>query len=72
VDDLIDSKVFDKSVPAWFWIATADSASAKPVNICSLLYKRLNSFILNIPPLRQRPEDVAGLVRFYLNQYNRK
>jgi PAS domain S-box-containing protein len=36
------------------------------------LYYRLNSFILNIPPLRQRPEDVAGLVRFYLNKYNRK
>jgi PAS domain S-box-containing protein len=36
------------------------------------LYYRLNSFILNIPPLRERPEDVAGLIRFYLNKYNRK
>ncbi|MGD9369768.1 MAG: sigma 54-interacting transcriptional regulator [Desulfobacteraceae bacterium] len=36
------------------------------------LYYRLNSFILSIPPLRERPEDVAGLVRFYLNKYNRK
>ena len=36
------------------------------------LYYRLNSFILKIPPLRERPEDIAGLVRFYLNKYNRK
>jgi transcriptional regulator with PAS, ATPase and Fis domain len=36
------------------------------------LYYRLNSFILQIPPLRERPEDIAGLVRFYLNKYNRK
>jgi PAS domain S-box-containing protein len=36
------------------------------------LYYRLNSFILQIPPLRERPDDVAGLVRFYLTKYNRK
>ena len=36
------------------------------------LYYRLNSFILEIPPLRERPEDIAGLVRFYLTKYNRK
>jgi len=36
------------------------------------LYYRLNSFILQIPPLRERPEDIPGLVRFYLNKYNRK
>jgi PAS domain S-box-containing protein len=36
------------------------------------LYYRLNSFTLQIPPLRERPEDIAGLVRFYLNKYNRK
>ena len=36
------------------------------------LYYRLSSFILPIPPLRERPADVAGLVRFYLNKYNRK
>jgi PAS domain S-box-containing protein len=36
------------------------------------LYYRLNSFILEIPPLRERPEDISGLVRFYLNKYNTK
>jgi len=35
------------------------------------LYYRLNSFILNIPPLRERREDIAGLTRFYLAEANR-
>ena len=36
------------------------------------LYYRLHSFIIQIPPLRERPEDLSGLVRFYLTQYNQK
>ncbi len=35
------------------------------------LYYRLNSFILQIPPLRERREDIAGLTRFYLAEANR-
>lgn len=36
------------------------------------LYFRLNSFILQIPPLRDRPEDIFELVRFYLERYNQE
>lgn len=36
------------------------------------LYYRLNNFTLELPPLRERPEDISGLVRFYLNKYNQK
>ncbi len=34
-----------------------------------LLY-RLNAFTLNIPPLRERPEDTFELVDYYLRKYN--
>ena len=34
------------------------------------LYYRLNTFTLQIPPLRQRPEDVFELVNTYLGKYN--
>jgi PAS domain S-box-containing protein len=36
------------------------------------LYYRLNSFTLELPPLRERPEDISSLVRFYLCKFNRK
>jgi len=36
------------------------------------LYYRLRSFVIEIPPLRERHEDVAGLVRFYLSEFNQK
>lgn len=34
-----------------------------------LLY-RLNTFTVNIPPLRERPEDIFELVHHYLHQFN--
>jgi len=35
-----------------------------------LLY-RLNTFTIRIPPLRDRPEDILGLVDFFLVKYNK-
>jgi PAS domain S-box-containing protein len=36
------------------------------------LYYRLSSFTLEIPSLRERKDDIPGLVQFYLNKYNDK
>ena len=36
------------------------------------LYHRLNTFMLKIPPLRQRPEDIFELAHYYLKKYNKK
>ncbi|MFO7752380.1 MAG: sigma 54-interacting transcriptional regulator [Desulfobacteraceae bacterium] len=36
------------------------------------LFHRLNTFTLSIPPLRERPEDILGLVSHLLEEYNRK
>lgn len=36
------------------------------------LYHRLNAFNIQMPPLRERPEDIVELANFYLSQYNRE
>jgi two-component system, NtrC family, response regulator AtoC len=36
------------------------------------LYFRLNVIQITIPPLRERPEDIAPLTKFFIEHYNRK
>ncbi|HWC00395.1 MAG TPA: sigma 54-interacting transcriptional regulator [Bryobacteraceae bacterium] len=36
------------------------------------LYFRLNVIQISIPPLRERPEDVLPMVKFFIEHYNRK
>lgn len=36
------------------------------------LYFRLNVIHVTIPPLRERPEDILPLVKFFIDHYNRK
>jgi formate hydrogenlyase transcriptional activator len=36
------------------------------------LYYRLNVFPIHIPPLRQRPEDIPLLVRYFTQKYSRR
>jgi two-component system response regulator HupR/HoxA len=35
------------------------------------LFYRLNSFIVDLPPLRERPEDVLDLAHYFLGHFNR-
>ncbi|PYU28435.1 MAG: Fis family transcriptional regulator, partial [Acidobacteria bacterium] len=36
------------------------------------LFYRLNVFPLDVPPLRERPEDIATLVRYFAQRYARR
>ena len=35
------------------------------------LFYRLNTFTIQIPPLRERPDDIFALINYYLNKYNK-
>ncbi|BBO85219.1 sigma-54 dependent transcriptional regulator [Desulfosarcina ovata subsp. sediminis] len=47
-------------------------AKAKEKTFREDLYYRLNSFIIHIPPLRERPEDILKLANSFLKKYNAK
>lgn len=36
------------------------------------LFHRLNSFVINIPPLRERKEDIPTLLSFFIDEYAKK
>lgn len=36
------------------------------------LFYRLNVFPIHLPPLRERPEDIEPLARFFLNRFNKQ
>jgi len=36
------------------------------------LFYRLNAFMLRIPPLRERPEDIFDLVNYFLRKYSKR
>lgn len=36
------------------------------------LFHRLNAFSIQMPPLRQRPEDIVELAKYYLKKYNQE
>ena len=41
-------------------------------NICNELCSRLNTFIIDLPPLRERREDIPLLSSYFLDQYRRE
>lgn len=36
------------------------------------LYHRLNTMMINIPPLRERPEDIDPLLKYFIKNFSRK
>jgi len=55
------------------------SATNKPLDVISLgnqfrldLFHRIGTFIIFIPPLRDRSEDIPGLLRYFVDMYSLK
>ncbi|CAG0907940.1 unnamed protein product [Cyprideis torosa] len=48
------------------------NCSAIPESLFENLYHRLSIFVIEIPPLRDRREDIPVLMEYYMNQYAQK
>ena len=64
-----------KAIPVDFRIVTATNRNLEEEVLKNRfrldLFYRLNVFIVQIPPLRERKEDIPLLIDFFINKYNR-
>ena len=57
-----------------FRLISATNKNIKPSTKCDFredLYYRINTIEVNIPPLRERKEDLEDLIYFFLNRFNK-
>ena len=75
-DGMVDKLGGTQSVPVDVRIIAATNSDLRLAveagRFRSDLYFRLDVFPIMIPPLRDRPEDIPLLVRYFINKFNRK
>lgn len=66
----------DKSIPVDFRLITATNQNLEKLvetkEFREDLYYRLNGFKINIPSLKERPDDISCLIFYFLNKYNNR